>query len=267
MKSRSRSGRTSQLATAGCLALACASYVSAEPVATVNGVNIDRAVVDAYYESRFQKPATQGTPEEREQVLLELTDIYLLTTQPRAIEFSRDPRIQAQAELQYRGTLAQVVAADYMSRNPATEEEIQAEYQRQVQSASAEQLKARHILVETQAAANELIVELNDGADFQELAREHSIGPSGPTGGDLGWISPDQMVQPFAAALVALEDGAYTESPVQTQFGWHVILREGSRATEPPTLESVRENVEQSVEQSKFQQYMQSLRDAQENEG
>ena len=267
MTSFSRSRRIALPATAGCLVLAMSNVAVADSEATVNGVGIDRTVVDAYYESRFQKPAAQGTADERAQVLSELTDIYLLTTQPRAIEFSRDPRIQAQIELQYRGTLAQVVAADYMAKHPATEEEVQAEYQRQLKSASNEQYKARHILVETQAAANDLIVKLNDGADFAELAREFSIGPSAPTGGDLGWFSASQMVKPFADALTALEDGAYTNSPVQTQFGWHVILREESRVTEPPTLESMRENIEQSIEQTKFQEYIQSLRNANEEAG
>lgn len=263
----SRTRRLSLLAAAGCLALTYANHAMAEPVATINGVDIDSSVVDAYYESRFQKPAAQATSEERDQVLSELTDIYLLTTQPRAIEFSRDPRIQAQAELQYRGTLAQVVAADYISRHPATEEEIQAEYELQLENASGQQYKARHILVETQASATDLIVKLDEGADFQELAREFSIGPSGPNGGDLGWFSPNQMVQPFSDAVVALDNGAYTETPVQTQFGWHVILREDSRATEAPTLESMRDSLEQSIEQTKFQEYIESLRVADEDAG
>jgi len=238
------------------------STASAETVATVNGVDIDSTVFDSYIESRFQKPAAQATPEERAVVQQEVTDIYLLTTQPRAKEFAEDPGIKAQIELQYRGTLAQAVAGDFMASNAATDEEIFAEYEAQLAMASSQQFKARHILVETQAQAEDLIAQLVDGADFEELAKEYSTGPSAANGGELGWFSPEQMVKPFADAVAIMEDGAFTQAPVQTQFGWHVILREGSRANEPPTLDSVRDSIKQRVEQTKFQEYIQGLRDA-----
>ena len=104
------------------------------------------------------------------------------------------------ARLGYRSALAQAVATDFLAKNPATDEEIQSSYDNQIKLAPALQFKARHILVETQAAATDLIAQLNDGAEFASLAQEHSTGPSGPTGGDLGWFSPNQMVQPFAEA-------------------------------------------------------------------
>jgi len=243
-------------------AVAGFSTASAETVTTVNGVDIDSTIFDAYLETRFQKPAAQASAEERAVVQQEITDIYLLTTQTQAKEFAEEPRIKAQIELQYRGTLAQAVASDFMAKNAATDEEILAEYETQLTMASTQQYKARHILVETQALAEDLITQLEDGADFEELAKEHSTGPSGPNGGDLGWFSPEQMVKPFSDAVAALEDGAFTTAPVQSQFGWHVILREESRANEPPTLDSVRDAVKQRVEQTKFQAYIQGLRDA-----
>ena len=101
---------------------------------------------------------------------------------------------------------------------------------------------------------------MKGGADFEELAKTHSTGPSGPSGGDLGWFSPDQMVKPFSDAVVELENGAFSTAPVQTNFGWHVILREDSRANEPPTLESVRDTIKQRVEQANFQKYVEELR-------
>lgn len=232
----------------------------AETALTVNGVDIDSTVMDMYLESRIQKPVEQATAEEREVVLQELTDIYILTTQPNAKALEADPRIKAQIELQGRAVLAQAVATEFFASNPATDEEILAEYQIQMTSAPASQFKARHILVETQAAASDLIVQLNEGADFVELAKANSTGPTGPNGGDLGWFSPDQMVAPFSDAVAALEDGAHTAEPVQTQFGWHVILREESRDNQPPTLDSVRDVLKQQVEQTKFQSYLENLR-------
>ena len=262
MTFNSRSSRFGTLIAVASLAASGFSTAAAETVATVNGVDIDSTVFDAYLESRFQKPAAQATADERATVEQELTDIYLLTTQPKADEFAEDPQIKAQLELQYRGTIAQAVARDFVATNPATDAEILAEYEAQLEQSPDKQYKARHILVQTQGEAEALINQLNEGADFEALAKEFSTGPSGPNGGDLGWFAPDQMVKPFADAVIALDDGAFTSAPVQTQFGWHVVLREESRENEPPTLESVRDAVKQRVEQTKFQDYMQGLRDA-----
>lgn len=234
----------------------------AEPVAVINGVEIERTVLDTYIQSRLQKPAGAVSEAERKMVLQELTDIYLLTTQPRAKELAAGAQLKAQAELQYRGLLTQAVASDYITANPASDAEILAAYEAQNEAAPSLQFKARHILVETQAKAEELITRLEDGADFGGLAEVNSTGPSGPNGGDLGWFTPDQMVKPFADAVAALEDGEFTSTPVQTQFGWHVILREDSRENEAPTLESVRDVLKQRVEQQKFQSYINSLRTA-----
>lgn len=232
----------------------------AETVATVNGAEISSDVFNMYLESRTQKPASAATPDERATILEEIKDIYLLTTQPRASELGKDPRTQAQIELQTRGILAQAVAADFVASNTATDAEIMSAYEEQVALAPPLEFKARHILVETQSQAQELVKELEGGADFAELAKEKSTGPSGPNGGDLGWFGPNQMVAPFSQAVASLEDGAFTKSPVQTQFGWHVILREDSRESNPPTLDSVRDVVKQRIEQEKLQKYLQELR-------
>jgi len=258
---RSRTNGTSlKLAALSAAILMIGTSASAETTATINGVDIDSTIIDVYLESRTQKPAAQATPAEREAIMREISDIYLLTTQPIAIELAKDPRVMAQSELQHRGIIAQAVATDFFSKNAATDEEILAMYQTQLELAPPLQFKARHILVETQAAAASLITQLEEGADFEELAKAHSTGPSGPSGGDLGWFSPEQMVKPFSDAVAGMSDGDFTKEAVQTQFGWHVIFREESRANEPPTLESVRDTVKQQVEQSKFQEYLESLR-------
>lgn len=244
------------------LVFAPASVASAETVRTVNGVDIDSSLVDFYLESRTQQPADQATAEQRDAIIRELTDIYLLTTQPIAKQLASSDRLKAQIELQQRATIAQAVAQDFLAKNQATEEEILAQYEAQIKLAPPLQFKARHILVDTQSAAIDLIAQLDSGTNFEELAKTHSTGPSGPSGGDLGWFSPEQMVKPFSDAVAALDDGAYTTEPVQTQFGWHVILREESRATEPPTLESARSVIKQRIEQTKLQQYIEGLRSA-----
>jgi len=258
---RSRTAGTTRAAgIIGAIAITFAGSLWAQTAATVNGTKVSSEVFNMYLESRIQKAAADATPEERTRVLDELKDIYLLTTQPRADVLAKEPRTMAQIELQSRGILAQAVAADFVASNQASDEEILSTYNEQIKMSPPLEFKARHILVETQGEAVSLIEELEGGADFVELAKANSTGPSGPNGGDLGWFAPNQMVAPFSQAVAALEDGAFTKTPVQTQFGWHVILREDSREAQPPTLESVREVVKQQVEQEKLQKYLQDLR-------
>ena len=248
-------------AVAGATAL-LASGTTLAQVSTINGKDISDEVYNLFYEMRYQKPSSQATPEERTMAVEMLEDIYLLTTQPKADDLADDPRTKAQIELQTRSILAQAVAADFVKNNPASDEEVLAAYNEQVKANPPQEFKARHILVETQGEALDLITQLDGGADFAELAKENSTGPSGPNGGDLGWFAPNQMVAPFSAAVAELEDGGYTKTPVQTQFGWHVILREDSRQSTPPTLESVRDVVKQRVEQQKLQDYLVQLRES-----
>jgi len=240
---------------------ALTTSVLAESIATINGTDIDSTVFDAYLESRLQKPAEQATADERATILDEITDIYLITTQPRARELAQEPKVKAQLELQYRSTLVQTAATDFLANNQATDEDILAQYTAQNEEQQSLEFKARHILVESQGLAVQLIDQLDSGADFEQLVKNHSTGPSGPNGGDLGWFPAEQMVRPFADAVATLADGAYTTTPVQTQYGWHVILREESRPSAAPTLESVRAEIKQQIERKKFQSYVQGLRD------
>jgi len=233
---------------------------SNEPAAdNADGNRIDAGVLNAYMETRLGKPSTEATPDELADMRDQLLDIYALTESPKAEELAQEDRIKSQLELQRRGLLAQAVATDFLEQNPATDEEMRALYDEQTGIAPQE-FKARHILVESEEDASALIAELDGGADFVELAKEKSTGPSGPSGGDLGWFTPERMVPEFSNAVAALEDGAYSASPVQSQFGWHVILREDSRQSTPPPFESVGEVLKQQVEQRKLEDFITELR-------
>lgn len=134
-----------------------------------------------------------------------------------------------------------------------TDEAIQAAYDAQYNDfAGEDEFDASHILVETEEQANDLKAQLDDGADFAELARAHSTGPSGPNGGALGWFGKGQMVPEFETAVVALEKGQVSD-PVQTQFGWHVVKLNDKRKTEAPALDAVREELAQTVQQDAIQ--------------
>ncbi|MDH3811734.1 MAG: peptidylprolyl isomerase [Gammaproteobacteria bacterium] len=255
---RAGATRATRLAViAGAVAITASGTLWAQADA---GVSIDPAVFNMYLESRIQKPAGQATAEEMALVRDELTDIYLLSEEPSAEALKKDPRIQAQIELQTRAMLAQAVAADFVSSNPATDEEMRALYDEQIKLAPPMEFKARHILVETQGEAQALVTELEGGADFAELASAKSTGPSASSGGDLGWFPPDRMVAEFSTAVQAMGNGEFTKAPVQTQFGWHVILREDSRESAPPPYDSVVDVLKQEVEGQKLRDYMSNLR-------
>ena len=217
-------------------------------------------VLELMLESRLQKPASQATAQEREAAIDELTNIYVVTNLPHAVEMAKSPEVKAQIDLQGRAILFNAFANEYLANNQATEQEIFNMYEEQIALSPANEFKARHILVETQGEAMALIGELQAGAEFTKLAEERSTGPSATSGGDLGWFTAQAMVKPFSDAVSAMEDGEFTTAPVQTQFGWHVILREDSRDAAPPPLDSVRDVIQQRIAQQKFQDYMESLR-------
>jgi peptidyl-prolyl cis-trans isomerase C len=220
----------------------------------------DDAVLDLLLESRIQRPANQASSAERASAIDELTSIYLISNLPRAIELGDAPEVKAQIELQRRALIFNAFAMDFIANNQPSDQEIFNLYEEQVALSPPKEFKARHILVDTQGAAIALIEELQGGADFVELAKTNSTGPSGPSGGDLGWFTAQSMVKPFSDAVSIMEDGAFTTTPVQTQFGWHVILREDSRDSAPPPLDSVRDVIAQQVSQQKFQEFLSSLR-------
>ena len=254
-----RGTRSLAIVLTGALVLAV-SPARAESVATINGTDIDSFVLAVYAESRAQRPIGDLTEQNRLTLMSQLIDLYVLSTQPGAADLKKDPRVAAQIELQERTIIAQAFAAQFLVENEITDEEIAAEYAIRAAEESPSQFKARHILVPTQGQAIDLIAKLDTGSDFATLAMDSSTEPSAKDGGALPWFSPNQMVKPFSDAVAALEDGKYTAEPVQTEFGWHVILREESRVNEAPPLESIRENIKQNVAQKKFQAHLSALR-------
>ena len=146
------------------------------------------------------------------------------------------------------------------ARNHASRAELLDYHEEAVDVAAPKKFNASQILLESPGAAVALIEDLQEGADFAELAKKHSTGPSSTSGGDLGWFTAKSMVEPFSDAVADLDDGAFTMKPVQTQYGWHVILRVDSRDSPPPPLESVRDVIKQKIGQQKLQEFMSNLR-------
>lgn len=154
--------------------------------------------------------------------------------------------VRAQLELQRRNTLASAAVTRMAETEPA-DDEIRAAYDRMFATTEpVTEYNAAHILVETEEQATSAKERLDAGEEFGDVAEQLSTGPSGPNRGDLGWFTPDQMVEPFAEAVQGLEPGGISD-PVQTQFGWHVIRLNETRLREAPGLEEVREQISQMV--------------------
>ena len=226
-------------------------------LAMVNGSAITQPVLDIYMEIRKrQKP---GNAADRDTVLDELISLELMRQEGVSKGLESRPTVIATLDQQQRTVLASAAIQDFMASNPVSDEAVRELYDSQIGTAGLE-YNARHILVKTQEEATEIIKQLDNGGNFEELAKEKSTGPSGKTGGKLGWFAPAQMVKPFSEATAQLEKGSYTKEPVQTQFGWHIILLEDSREITPPAFEDVKDRVKLVAANQKLQAHIQQLR-------
>ena len=233
-------------------------------VASVNGQPIQMPLLDYYSLGRIQKNLDSLSDDEYNLLVDELIQFKLLEEVANSAGHSQEQEVAAEIEVLRLNILSRIVITTYLESNQPTDAEIQIAYNESLSQLSGTEYKARHILVSEEAEANEIIQEIAQGADFQTLAIEKSTGPSGPDGGDLGWFSAQTMVAPFAEAVESMEIGSYSESPVTTRFGYHVILLEDKREQQPPELDAVREDMIRLVEQQKIASYLESLRNSAE---
>jgi peptidyl-prolyl cis-trans isomerase C len=233
-------------------------------VAIVNGTPIQESIFRLYALNGLQKNAEDLSDEERALVLDDLIRFRVLADAAKQRGIPTERKVAAELELQRLQLIARITAGRYLEEHPATEAELRAAYNDNLEQFEATQFKARHILVSSEEDAAALISELDQGADFVELARENSTGPTAPQGGDLGWFSADSMVAPFADAVRTMQPGDHSATPVQTQFGWHVILLEESSDQQLPGLEAVRSELVTAVDRKKLEAYIEELKQAAE---
>jgi len=162
-------------------------------------------------------------------------------------------------ELARLNVLQQAVEERYLKDREPTEQELRAEYETQLAAMPKTEYHARHILVATEPFAQKIIERLNKGEKFEALAKSESMDSSKNNGGDLGWFTPGRMVPEFAGAVMALKPGEFTHSPVQTQYGWHVIQLLETREVTPPPFDQVRQRLVQVVQAKKFRIYQDEL--------
>lgn len=233
---------------------------SAQNIAIVNGKAVpkERAEVLRQQVERSGRPVTPDVEGQiKEEVIAR--EIFMQEAQKRGLEGSAD--FKAQMELARQTILIRELFNDYQKNNPVTDAEIQAEYDKFVAANGGKEYKASHILVEKEADAKAIIASLKKGAKFEDLAKKQSKDPgSAAKGGDLDWANPANYVNEFTEALLKLEKGKTTETPVKSQFGWHVIRLVDVRQAELPKLEDVKPQVAQQLQQQKLVKFQEELR-------
>ena len=230
-----------------------------DAIAEVNGVYIAKATLTELEKEIAERSHGQKFPKEK--LIEELIQRELLVQDANKKQLGNSAEIIAQLDSAKKSLLTQADVQNFIKSNPVTDAEIKTEYDAKVAGENGTEYKARHILVKTEDEAKKIITELDKGGDFAKIANKVSLdGKDTQNGGDLGWFVASQMVAPFSDAVIKLDKGQYTKTPVQTQFGWHVILREDSRAQTPPSLDSVKEQLLPYLQRKKVQDFVEGLR-------
>jgi peptidyl-prolyl cis-trans isomerase C len=232
---------------------------AASRIATVNGVAIPKSRVDVIVRGQAQRgvPDSEGLRNEiKEQLIVR----EIVTQEATKKGLAKSPDVVAQLDLARQEVLWNAYIADFIKNTPISDAQLKAEYERVKAQRGDKEYKARHILVEKEDEAKQVIAELKKGKKFEDLAKQSKDPGSKDRGGELDWNSPAGYVKPFSDAMVKLTKGKYTEVPVQTQFGWHVILLEDVRDTKLPALEEVKPQITQALQQQQFAKTVQELR-------
>jgi peptidyl-prolyl cis-trans isomerase C len=241
--------------------LAAAPWALAQNVAMVNG----KAVPLARVEALAQQMMASGRPVD-EQVRAQLKEevvlreIFMQEAEKRGVGATDD--FKTQMELARQTIMIRTLFTDHQKKNPITDAAVQAEYDRFVAANGGKEFRARHILVESEDEAKAIIKSIKGGADFEDTAKRQSKDPgSGANGGDLDWAAAASYVTEFSEAMVKLDKGQMTETPVKSQFGWHVIRVDDVRQAQLPQLAELKPQILQQMQQQQLSEYQRNLRE------
>ena len=248
-------------AIAGATLLCALSPIAmAQNIAIVNGKAVPKARMDALAQqvARAGRPVT---PEMQGQLRDEIIarEVFMQEAQLRGLDATED--FKAQVELARQSILIRELFGDFQKANPVTEADIKAEYDKFAAANGGKEYKARHILVEKEADAKAIVAQLKKGGKFEDIAKKSSKDPgSGANGGDLDWAAAGSYVKEFSEAMVKLEKGKLTETPVKTQFGYHIIRLDDTREAQLPKFDVVKPQIGQQLQQQKLAKYQDDLR-------
>jgi len=257
MPSNPLSLRLAKLAAVALLPVASAAL--AQNAAVVNNKPIPLKKVDEFVAAL----AAQGrpdTPELRAAVREELIARELFAQEAEKKGLLRNPEVQSQLDAVRQDILIRALIRDHLKAKPITDAEIAAEYEKVKKESAEKEYRARHVLVETEDEAKQIIADLKKGAAFEELAKKSKDTGSAAQGGDLDWNTRETFVKEFSDAMAALEKGKFTEAPVKSQFGWHVIRLDDVREAAAPPLEQVKPQIRQQLERDRVQNLQKDLR-------
>jgi peptidyl-prolyl cis-trans isomerase C len=236
-----------------------ASVAWAQNAAVVNNKPISTQKVDEFVKA-LTAQGRPDTPELRSAVREELIARELFVQEAERKGLARNVEVQRQLDAARQEIMIRALIRDHLKTHPASDAEVQAEYDKVKKQGGEKEYKARHILVEKEDEAKKVIEDLKKGAKFEDLAKQSKDTGSAASGGDLDWNVPGTFVKPFADALASLQKGKMTETPVQTQFGWHVIRLDDVRDVKAPPLDQVKPQIQQELERRKVQALQQELR-------
>ena len=255
----SKSGIFVTLAIVSTLAINTA-FAEDKSAAMVNGVSIPQSRVDM----RVKIATSQGqpdTPELRKAVLDDLVSMEVLTQEAKKKGLDKDPEVIQQTELADQSVLVSAFVQDYAKNHQISEDQLKQEYDKLKVNLGTKEYKARHILVDSEDEAKDIIKQLGKKGNFDKIAKEKSKDAgSADKGGELDWAVPSNFVPSFASALMSLKKGAYTKEPVKSQYGWHVIKLDDVRNLKMPTFEELKPQIQQRLQQQSIQEYVADLR-------
>jgi peptidyl-prolyl cis-trans isomerase C len=236
-----------------------AAPVFAQNVATVNGKPIPAARVDQVVKQVVAQGRATDSPQLREMIKKDLIGREVLIQEADKQNVGGRPDVKAAIDNARQSIIINAMLADYVKKNPVKDAEIKAEYDKAKAGAPDKEYHARHILVEKEEDAKAIIAKLKGGAKFEELAKQSKDPGSAANGGDLGWTDPGRFVPEFSKAMTALKTGAITDTPVKTQYGYHIIKLEETRPLTIPPLDQVKQQVAEQLQQRKLAEYRESL--------
>ncbi len=241
------------------LSLSACGGESGTVIARVNSDKITQEEVDAQLQGVPAELIEQQGEELKARVLNNLVEQSLLIQAAKKEGIEADASFKEQMDEVRKQLLTRMVLQKKVDQ-AASDDALMALYDLEKEKYAQPQLKARHILVKTEDEAKSLIKKLEGGADFAKLATENSTGPTKDRGGDLGWFRPADMVPEFSNAVKEMTKGEFGKTPIQTQFGWHVVMLEDTKAPEAPTFDELKPILKQRVTQVTIEGYLNELR-------
>lgn len=232
---------------------------AAKPVATVNGKAIPATRADAMVKGQIAQ-GRKDDEELRKAVKEELVRREVIAQEAAKKGVDKKPEVQAQVALASQGVVIGAYLNDYVATHPISDESVKAEYDNIRKALGEKEYKVRHILVETEGEAKDIIEKLKKGQSFEELAKASKDPGSKERGGDLGWANQAAYVKPFSDAMLKLEKGKFTEAPVKSNFGWHVIQLDDTRDLKAPGLDEVKPQLVQRLQQQMVEKHVMDLR-------